>query len=181
MKAGSFKPVTDAGLGQGVRKFLDALHEDRSGLCRVPFDLGPYPAVTKEGEDHVYGVQVVVDLAGHDHFGEVVDFFSQDLFGDAFIIGLVCIKFKIEGHGQEEGHADGALVFDGCVKGWKSHPVQFELTEESPLDCENSGVVCKCESESELWSAQMGCEWTTYYEVCQIHGEDVGGTAEEVA
>ena len=56
---------------------------------------------TKEVEYHVQGLQVAVDLAGHDYFGEVVNLFSQDLFSDAFIVGLVFIEVKIEGHGQE--------------------------------------------------------------------------------
>ena len=62
------------------------------------------------------GVQVAVELAPCNHFGEVADFFSQYLFGNTFVVGLVCIKLIDEVIGQEEGHAKGAFVHDGHVE-----------------------------------------------------------------
>ena len=119
MEAGLFKPATDIGLWKAVCELLNTLVEDWFNLRSVPRDLGPYPAIFKEGENHVQVVQVAVELAVGNHLGEVVDFFSQYLFGDVFVVGLVSMDGVNESVGQEECHAKCSLVFADCDDGGK--------------------------------------------------------------
>ena len=43
--------------------------------------------------------------------------------GYAFVIGLVGVDIKVEGHRQEEGIAEGALVSCNRIKGGEWRPV----------------------------------------------------------
>ena len=74
-----------------------------------------------------------MQLAACNHFGEVVDFFSQYLFGDTFVVGLVCIKVIDAIIGKEEGHAKGAPVPHGHVEREQWGLMWVKLAEEGQL------------------------------------------------
>ena len=95
--------------------------------------MGPCPAVSKEGNNPSHDVEVVVDLASGDHFGEVFDFLPHDLLGDAFIIVLVGAGALDGRRRQELGHVEGSLITLTCIKGGKRVPSCDELEVEGQL------------------------------------------------